>query len=303
MSHLVQARKVRVAFPQVDGTLRVVLMDVDLCISKGEFMTLMGPSGSGKSVLMRTISGAQRPTSGRIVVDGEEVRRVNRDRGMVYQKYGLFPNLTVRQNIALGPILERSSILGRCAGLLPFTPYRRTKREALAAAEEYLSHIGLEKADGDKYPLELSGGMQQRVAIAQAVLMKPKLLFMDEAFGALDPIVRRDMQEFLLKIWQETGITIVFVTHDKEEGLYLGTRLVAVSRYWTYNDGRPSDGAKIVFDKQIPNALEKGPEWRFSQEFTGLLQKLERDAMDKSYCQPIKDFDLTHPDAIRPEEG
>ena len=317
----IDANKVEVAFPQKDGALKVVVGGVTLRVKKGEFLTLMGPSGSGKTVLMKSIYGAQRITRGVVRVGSEMVRRANRHRGMVYQTYSLYPHLTVLENIALGPILEHTGLPTRLAyspvnileevglralldraSILDRIPvwrgFRGVRRSALAQASEFLKRIGLTEADGKKFPHELSGGMRQRVAIAQALMMKPDVLFMDEAFGALDPIVRREMQQWLLELWNEFGLTIFFVTHDEEEGLYLATRFIALSQYWTHNDGSPGVGAKIVYDIEVPDALAQSGDWRESDEFRRILAEMRRHAMDKTHCQRLSECVLTHPDAV-----
>jgi NitT/TauT family transport system ATP-binding protein len=310
-----------VAFPAKGGGVKMVVNDVSLRVRKGEFITLMGPSGAGKTVLMKSVYGSNRPARGLVQVGGEVVRRVSRHRGMVYQTYSLFPHLTVLENIALGPLLEHTSLPNRLAyaplhlleevgfrGLLDrvspldkvpvWGHYRRVRQEALTRARTYLARIGLTEADGSKYPHELSGGMRQRVAVAQALMMNPDVLFMDEAFGALDPIVRKEMQEWLLQLWKELGITIFFVTHDEEEGLYMCTRFVALSQYWSNNDGTPGVGAKIVYDIAVPNRFDRNDDWRNSAEFHGILAKMRQDAMNKERRQKLSECELSHPDAL-----
>jgi NitT/TauT family transport system ATP-binding protein len=180
---------------------KAVLDDIDLSVSSGELCTLVGPSGCGKSTLLRLILGQERPTRGEIRIEGKPVGFPNPERGIVYQKYSLFPHLTVLENVMLGKKLS--------VGLLE----RRYRLDEFREEAKY--YLGKIKLAGhlDKYPHELSGGMQQRVALAQSLIMKPKLLLMDEPFGALDPGTREDMQIFLLNLWEEFKMTIFFVTH------------------------------------------------------------------------------------------
>lgn len=318
---MISLDNIEIAFPVKGGGQKIVINDVSLRIRRGEFITLMGPSGAGKTMLMKTMYGSQRPTRGSVVVHGRAVRRVTRHGGMVYQTYSLFPHLTVLENIALGPVLESTSLPTRVAytplrlvegmglggvlermELLDRTPvwgsFRTVRREAMGRAREYLARIGLTGADGDKFPHELSGGMRQRVAVAQALMMRPDVLFMDEAFGALDPVVRKEMQEWLLQLWKDLGLTVVFVTHDEEEGLYMCTRFIALSQYWSFNDATPGIGAKVVYDVAVPNRFDREPEWRNSSEFRRILAEMRRDAMDKGHRQSLKDCVLTHPDSV-----
>ncbi|HEX9868422.1 MAG TPA: ATP-binding cassette domain-containing protein, partial [Candidatus Tectomicrobia bacterium] len=212
--YLLSLQGVEVSYPKNDngpGGRNVVLNNVRLNIRAGEFLSLVGPTGCGKSTILRLILGSQFPTQGQVLVDGQAVSGVDRDRGVVFQKYSLFPHLTVLENIAYGPLLERTSMPQRVL----YTPaYRRTRRQSLQEAREYLVRIGLQSWDGDKYPYELSGGMQQRVAIAQALMMQPKILLMDEPFGALDHNTRLAMQLLILEQWEESRMTIIFITHD-----------------------------------------------------------------------------------------
>src|ERR1700755_850215 len=191
---------------------RTVLDQIDLRIDEGEFVCVLGQTGWGKSTLLRLILGSEKPTSGRILIDGIEHHQPDRTRGYVPQKYSLFPDKTVLDNITFGA--EGSEF-----GLFEFfTPrYFRRRREFRAQAMAYLRRIGLRETDAAKYPDQLSGGMQQRVAIAQALLTKPRILLMDEAFSALDPGTRKEMQRLIRELWRDTGTTILFVTHNTQE--------------------------------------------------------------------------------------
>ena len=147
----------------------------------------------------------------------------------------------------------------------------------------------------EKYPHELSGGMRQRVAIAQAAIMKPEILLMDEPFGALDDATRQEMQSFLLELWEESRMTIFFVTHDLEEALFLGTRIVVLSQYYVAADG--VEGAKIVTDKEVPGGHPKPHDFKYTPEFNDLLAQVRRDGLDPEVRQTIDEFDLSHRDA------
>jgi NitT/TauT family transport system ATP-binding protein len=190
---------------------RLALAGIDLDIAPGEFVCLLGPSGCGKSTILNAIAGFVAPSEGQISVDGAEVRGPGADRGMVFQQYSLFPWKTVIENVAFGP---------RMQGL----PAKRAREKA----REYIEFAGL-SGFGDSYPGALSGGMQQRVGIARALVTKPSVLLMDEPFGALDAQTRSLMQELLLRIWTEEGNTIVFVTHDVDEALFLADRIIVLS--------------------------------------------------------------------------
>jgi NitT/TauT family transport system ATP-binding protein len=186
---------------------RPILSDIDLDIEAGEFVSIVGQTGCGKSTLLRLILGEQTPTRGRVFVGGKERTQPDPTCGYVPQKYSLFPDRTVLGNVTFG-------LKGRDA-----------RREAL----RMLRRTGLQESDAGKYPHQLSGGMQQRVAIAQALVMNPPVLLMDEAFSALDPGTRAGMQNLIKELWRESGTTIVFVTHNTREAVYLGTRVIALA--------------------------------------------------------------------------
>lgn len=265
-----------------------VLGDIDLAVSTGERVTIVGPSGCGKSTLLRLILGQELPTSGGILLKGEAVGKPSPDRGIVYQKYGLLQNLTVIENVRLGLRLSKT----------PWQAFkdRHTDREL---AMDYIDKVGLAK-DPNKYPHELSGGMQQRVAIAQALIMNPKVLCMDEPYSALDPGTREDMQVLLLDLWAKFNMTIFFVTHDLEEAVFLGSRIIALSQYYT--DGRGNGkhvkrGARIVcdytLDKEPLPAMVKS-----TAKFGEVIQHIRHKAMSEDCHQHVTDFDLQHPDSF-----
>ena len=289
--------KIEVSYPLKGGGCKIVLNDIGLFVRAGEFVTVVGPSGCGKSTVLRLILGSQFPTRGTVQIDGEPVSRVSRDRGIVYQKYSLFPHLTVVENIALGLYLENTTLPQRFCHTPGYFQVRRRSREE---GREFLNHIGLDPTDADKYPSELSGGMRQRVAIAQAIIMQPKILLMDEPFGALDHSTRQEMQLFTLEQWQQHGMTVIFVTHDLEEACFLGTRIIGLSQYWSDDPGKKAEGARIVNDKQVPGEHPKPTDFKYAPEFQELLRDVRRDVLDPGHCQHVSEFDHDHRDAWHP---
>ena len=189
------------------------LDDVSLSTHRREFLCVVGPSGCGKSTLVRILAGLETHSSGAVLLDGAPVAGPGRDRGMVFQGYTLFPWLTVLRNVMFGL---------RMAG--------QGRDEARRTAQEWLGLIGLERF-ADAYPHQLSGGMKQRVAIARALANQPRILLMDEPFGALDAQTRARMQAYLLEIWRKVDITIVFITHDLDEAIYLADRILVLSAH------------------------------------------------------------------------
>jgi len=219
---------------------QTVLERLNLSIAEGEFCTLVGASGCGKSTFLRLLLGQERPSKGEILLDGKPLAgEPDASRGVVFQRYSVFPHLSVLDNVAIGLELPRSSLLGRLFG--------RAKRAAREQAAELLNKVGLGHAL-DKYPSQLSGGMQQRLAIAQALIMKPRVLLLDEPFGALDPGIRKDMHALLLELWRETGLTVFMVTHDLSEGFSLGTRLMVFDKTRIDPHAPNAFGARVTYD-------------------------------------------------------
>lgn len=219
---------------------QTVLERLDLSIAEGEFCTLVGASGCGKSTFLRLLLGQERPSRGQILLGGEPlVAEPDPSRGVVFQRYSVFPHLSVLDNVALGLELRQSRLLGRLFGA--------AKREAREQAAEMLTKVGLGHAL-DKYPSALSGGMQQRLAIAQALIMKPRVLLLDEPFGALDPGIRKDMHALLLELWHATGLTVFMVTHDLSEGFSLGTRLMVFDKLRHDPHAPGAYGARVTYD-------------------------------------------------------
>jgi NitT/TauT family transport system ATP-binding protein len=230
-----------------------VLDSIDLIVEEGEFLCVLGQTGCGKSTLLRLILGSEKPASGRVLIDGIEHSRPDRTRGYVPQKYSLFPDKTVLDNISFGPEVCEFNLFTR------FTPgFYRRRSEVRAEAMQYLRRIGLREEDARKYPDQLSGGMQQRVAIAQALMTRPRILLMDEAFSALDPGTRRDMQQLIRDLWRATGTTILFVTHNTREALTLGTRVIVLAKE------SHDQGSRVRLDIAVPD-----------HETPGLIDRLE----------------------------
>lgn len=212
MGHKLEVAGLRKTFQPEDGREPVVALDrFDLAVDEGEFVCLLGPSGCGKSTLLNIVAGFIRPTEGRVTLDGVEVVRPGRDRGVVFQDHALFPWFRVGQNVEFGL---------KMAGM--------PRDDRARVADRYLDMVGL-RAFRAAFPKELSGGMKQRVAIARALAGDPKILLMDEPFGSLDAQTRRLMQDEVTKIWAATGKTILFVTHAIEESLLLADRVVVMS--------------------------------------------------------------------------
>ncbi|WP_080834790.1 ABC transporter ATP-binding protein [Cohnella massiliensis] len=222
------------------------LRDIHLTIGKNEFLTLLGPSGCGKSTLLRILAGLEEPTSGELLLEGRPIVGAGADRGMVFQGYTLFPWLTVRQNIEYGPKL----------GGVPLLERRRI-------SDYYLKMIRLEPF-ANAFPKELSGGMKQRVAIARALANKPKVLLMDEPFGALDAQTKLEMQELLLEVWAKEKTTVVFITHDIEEAVFLSQRVCVMA----------ASPGRIVSEHPVELPAERTEETRALPGFIELKRRL-----------------------------
>jgi NitT/TauT family transport system ATP-binding protein len=266
-----------------------VLNDIDLAVQGGEFCTVVGPSGCGKSTLLRLILGQERPSGGEILMGGSPIGFPGPDRGIVYQKYSLFPHLTILENIMIGKSLSVSF----------WKSFSRKKANREEAAY-YLKSVQLD-GHAEKYPHELSGGMRQRVAIAQALIMKPKVLLMDEPFGALDPGTREAMQLLILELWEKHEMTVFFVTHDLEEAVFLGTRILVLSQYYTHEtDNAPGTlkGARIVSDYPLNKREAYSTRVKETAEFGRLIQTIRAEGFDPEYRQSARGFNLKHPDSF-----
>jgi NitT/TauT family transport system ATP-binding protein len=241
---------------------KVAVQDVSFVVEdlpgKGELVCIVGPSGCGKSTVLRMIAGLSPqfpPTRGEALVFGKPITGAGSDRGVVDQKYSLLPHLTVVENIAFGLKLRG----------LP-------RKERCALSCEWVKKVGLDGAE-EKYPSELSGGMQQRVAIAATLILRPRILLMDEPFGALDPKIRLRMQELLLKLWMEQEGTVFFVTHSVEEAVYLGDRVFRMAA----NPGRLVEVLAVDRPEEPLEGMREKP-W-FTELTQDLLHRLEQDAL------------------------
>lgn len=234
-------------FSTRNGTV-TALKDINLSIHKREFVCVIGPSGCGKSTLIRILAGLETATSGEILLDGEGVTKPGPERGMVFQGYTLFPWLTVKQNIMFGLIEGGMS-----------------KNSAEAEARQWTNLIGL-SAFENHYPNQLSGGMKQRVAIARALANQPKILLMDEPFGALDAQTRARMQAYLMEIWKNIDITILFITHDLDEAVYLADRILVLK-------ANPGEVQELI---EVPVPQPRNPDQFLSPEFLATKQHIEQ---------------------------
>ncbi|XZE22497.1 ABC transporter ATP-binding protein [Pirellulaceae bacterium SH449] len=262
-----------------------ILNNINLQIAAGQIVAMVGPSGCGKSTLLKAILGTHPPSEGRILVDGVEIRKPTKDVGIVYQNYALYEFLSAEENVAFGLKLIETNFPSRFFAL---PSYLRKRREHLERARAFLSQVGLGAATGH-YPAELSGGMRQRVAIAQAFILKPKVVLLDEPFGALDETTREELQLMLLRFYQENlrakqagqvpPYTIIIVTHELNEALYVADRVVGLSRY--HDSGE--QGAMVVYDRPCPVFNPEDP-----KDFSRLIEQreeLRRAVFDQSYLK------------------
>jgi nitrate/nitrite transport system ATP-binding protein len=201
------------SYPQPDGSDTVILDGINLTISPEEYTSVIGHSGCGKSTLLKILAGLERPTSGLITIEGKEIRKPGADRMMVFQNYALLPWLTVRDNIrlAVDEVLKKA-----------------TRAEKVSLVNEHLAMVNLTPA-ADKYPDEISGGMKQRVGIARALITRPKMLLMDEPFGALDALTKRQLQRQVLEIWESNRQAVMMITHDVDEAIYMSDRIILMT--------------------------------------------------------------------------
>jgi len=219
---------------------QVVLENVNLQIQDHEFVTIVGASGCGKTTFLKMLLGTETPTRGEFLIDGTALPgEPGPDRGIVFQRYSLFPHLTVLDNLIMGLELKEAPLLGRL--------YGARRRRALEKALPLLEAVGLASA-ADKYPAQLSGGMQQRLSIAQSVICEPKILLLDEPFGALDPGITADMHRLILKLWNTHKMTIFMVTHDLKESFELGTRLLVFDKVRSDTQAPEAYGATITYN-------------------------------------------------------
>ena len=253
------------------GNKRInALEQIDLIVKSGEFVNLIGPSGCGKSTLLRCIAGFEKPTKGQVRLNGEEINGPGVERMMVFQSFEqLFPWFTVQENIMFA---------------LKVTPMAASRAERREVARIYLEMVGL-TGFADFYPHQLSGGMKQRVAIARALSVRPRILLMDEPFGSLDAMTRLTLQEELIRIWEETGVTIIFVTHNIEEAIILGDRIVVF-------ESDPGRIKEVITNKlarpRSPEAKEFSIIWEQIHSLLGFKQP-ERARAERSVAKLFTD--------------
>ena len=231
MSSTIGISNVNRVYTDTDGNQVNALNDVSLDIRPGEFISIIGPSGCGKTTLLRLIAGLDKPQSGTLTIDDSRITDVSPERGYVFQQGSLFPWLTVENNIAYG------------------LKARRVFKQNRDKIGKYISMVGLNGFE-KSYPHQISGGMAQRVAIARALINEPKALLLDEPMGALDSFTRADLQDKLLELWKENGITMILVTHDIDEAIYLSDRIVIMTP-------RPGKISRVI-DVDLPRPRHRG---------------------------------------------
>ncbi len=249
-------------FETVKGPLNVV-SDVSFSMSEGSFVSLIGPSGCGKTTMLQMLAGFVQPETGSITVDGAPVKGPDSDRGVIFQEYGVYPWMTVAENIAFGMKLARN---------------KKTKAEQKEAVDHYIDMMKLRGFE-DAYPKTLSGGMRQRVAIARAYAVSPQILLMDEPFGALDAQTRLAMQMLLMDLMQKERKTVLLITHSVEEAIFLSNRILMIS-------ARPS---RVLQSIDLPYAYPRTPEWTASSDFQRMRLELEEVSMQQ-YAEQQKLF-------------
>lgn len=228
---ILSIRDLTKSFPK-DGGAMLAIADFDLEVRNGEFVCLLGPSGCGKTTILRIIAGLQTATTGSITLKGMEITGPGSDRGMVFQEFGLFPWRTVKKNVEFGLEIQKKS-----------------EKEIEETSKRFIDLVGLTGFE-NSHPNQLSGGMKQRVGIARALASDPAILLMDEPFGALDAQTRNQMQKELLRIWQETKKTVIFVTHSVDEAVFLADRIIVL----TTRPGR----IKNIYEIKLPRPRDRG---------------------------------------------
>jgi NitT/TauT family transport system ATP-binding protein len=277
-----------------------VLFNVNVDIKMGQIVAMVGPSGCGKSTLLRAIVGTHPPRAGNVTIQDDNGARVidapGRDRGIVYQRYSLFPHLTAQQNVAYGLMVDETSIPHR---LLKKRHWRALRKQHMQQAAEMLDRMRLGAAL-KKYPPELSGGMCQRVAIAQALIMKPSILLLDEPFGALDEATREELQRILLTLYsknleaakeaRDPPYTVMIVTHEINEAIFVSDRVIGLSQYWDWKEAGEtrSPGATIVYDKPAP--VFSPDDERDFLSFRNQKNEILHAVFDPEYCQSYREY-------------
>jgi nitrate/nitrite transport system ATP-binding protein len=234
------------AFPKPDGGRTVILDDINFTIGTEEYISVIGHSGCGKSTMLRIIAGLDKPTAGRITLEGREIRKPGAERMMVFQNYALLPWLTVKENIRLA---------------VDEVYKKATNAEKIDSINEHLVMVNLIEA-ADKYPDEISGGMKQRVGIARALITRPKMLLMDEPFGALDALTKRKLQAQVLEIWENHRQAVMMITHDVDEAIYMSDRIILMTNGPEANIGE-------ILNVPFPHPRDRGAIQK-SQEYADL---------------------------------
>lgn len=228
---------------------KIVLEKLSLDIEAGSFVSIIGPSGAGKSSLLRIVLGQEVPTRGTLLLDGTPLTpECGPDRGVVFQRYSVFPHLSALRNTVFGLECEKAPFTARLLG--------SARRAARDEAIEMLNAVGLGDSV-DLYPAQMSGGMQQRLAIAQALIKRPRILLLDEPFGALDPGIRADMHALITRLWRDYALTIIMVTHDIREAFTLGTRVLALDKRRHDPHAPHRFGATVVYDLPLRNRMDR----------------------------------------------
>jgi ABC-type nitrate/sulfonate/bicarbonate transport system ATPase subunit len=271
---ILHVRGVERRFAAASGST-LALQATDLDVAENDFVTILGPSGCGKSTLLRIVAGLDHPTTGEVLLDGQRIEGPGADRGMVFQSYTLFPWLNVRDNVCFG-LRERG---------VP-------RAEQLERAGAFIAQVGLRGFELH-YPKQLSGGMQQRTAIARALANDPRILLMDEPFGALDHQTRELMQELLLGIWERRKKTVLFVTHDIDEAVFMATRVVVMS-------ARPG---RIKTDRSVALPHPRHYSIKTTPEFTALKAELTDDVRVEVLAAQRASTALGHDQAATPRDG
>ncbi len=240
-----------------------VLERINADIEQGAFVTLVGTSGCGKSTFLNMLLGITKPSRGEITLEDQPLKaEPDGERGIVFQRYSVFPHLNVRQNILIALEFSASPMLARLFG--------QAKNDALRKVDDIIERVGLSHA-AKRYPHELSGGMRQRLAIAQALIARPKVLLLDEPFGALDPGIRKDMHQLVKELWQQEKLTVFMVTHDLQEAFLLGTRLWVFDKVRHDPDDATVYGSRITYDLDLSTPQSAANADEFSGEIEQTL--------------------------------